>query len=142
MAAKPKRLSSADYARIADFRHALLRFLDFSSLAAEEAGLTPRQHQALLVIRGSPAATATVVRLAERLCLRPNTAAEFAQRLEAAGLIFRESCETDRRIVLLTLTPVGEAKLEVLTHAHRRELRQCGPEMAAFLESLAEGDQD
>ncbi len=141
MAAASRKLSDGDYARLADFRHALRRFLDFSAKAAEGEGLTPRQHQALLAIRGSPGSVATVGRLAERLCLRPNTAAELAKRLETGGLISRTSCTSDRRIVLLRLTPEGEGKLEVLTRAHRRELRQLGPALASLFETLGEEER-
>ncbi len=141
MAAASRKLSDGDYARLADFRHALRRFLDFSAKAAEGEGLTPRQHQALLAIRGSPEGVASVGRLAERLCLRPNTAAELAKRLEAGGLISRASCTTDRRIVKLRLTPEGEKKLEVLTRAHRRELRQLGPALASLFETLGEEER-
>jgi DNA-binding MarR family transcriptional regulator len=138
MSGLQKNLSDADYARLADFRYALRRFLEFSANAASGEGLTPRQHQAMLVIRGSEGARATVGRLAERLCLKPNTAAELAKRLESGGWITRESGENDRRTVVLALTPSAEATLERLSRAHHRELRQIGPEMAALFGSLAE----
>ena len=141
MAIPSKQLSDEDYWRLADFRYALRRFLDFSAKAAADEGLTPAQHQALLVIRGCPAATATVGRLAERLCIRPNSAAELAQRLEAAGLISRETCTSDRRTVLLQPTREGEAKLEVLTRAHRNELRQIGPEITVLVRRLGREEE-
>ena len=47
-------LSLADYQLLAEFRFLLARFLAFSSKAAHEAGLAPRQHQALLAIKGYP----------------------------------------------------------------------------------------
>lgn len=137
MSARSKSLSDTDYAHLADFRYALRRFLEFSAKAAGAEGLTPQQHQALLVIRGSPGATASVGHLAERLCLRHNTAVELAQRLESAGLIARHPNEDDRRSVHLRLTPTGEAKLAILSQAHRRELRQIGPEMRALFQELS-----
>ncbi|HWT99096.1 MAG TPA: hypothetical protein VN229_15820, partial [Terriglobales bacterium] len=48
------KLSKDDYEKLAEFRLGLRRFLDFSEQAAKEMGLTPRQHQALLSIRGYP----------------------------------------------------------------------------------------
>lgn len=136
MSTKSKSFSDADYARLADFRYAVRSYLEFSAKAAEVEGLTPQQHQALLVIRGSVNATANVGRLAERLCLRHNTAVELAQRLETGGYITRQQDEGDRRSVMLALTPAGEEKLEILSQVHRRELRQIGPQMRALFQEL------
>ncbi len=140
MAARNQKLSDADYARLADFRYALRCFLEFSESAAARERLTPRQHQALLVIRGSPDATATVSRLAERLRVRHNTAVELSQRLEAGGLILRQPSPDDGRAVCLTLTNEGSDKLEDLTRAHREELRQLSPEIIALFRSLEAGE--
>ncbi|HEY1121216.1 MAG TPA: MarR family transcriptional regulator, partial [Haloferula sp.] len=107
-----------------------------SELAVTKEGMTPQQHQGLLVIRASPGAVASVGRLAERLRIRHNTAVELAQRLESAGLITREQSPDDGRSVLLRLSAEGEAKLEVLTHFHRAELKQLRPEIMALLQSL------
>lgn len=131
-----KQLSDADYTRLGDFRYALRCFLEFSELAAAKERMTPQQHQALLVIRASPSAVASVGRLAERLRIRHNTAVELAQRLETAGFITRQPSPDDGRSVLLRLSAEGEAKLEVLTHVHRAELKQLRPEIMALLQSL------
>ena len=51
----PKRVpNQADYEALSQFRYLIRRFLEFSQDAAKAAGLTPRQHQALLAIRGYP----------------------------------------------------------------------------------------
>lgn len=136
MPADPKPLGDADYTRLADFRHALRRFLEFSENAAAAEGLTPQQHQALLAIRGNPAPSSNVGYLAERLRIRPNTAAELAQRLESGGLITRRTSESDRRSVELALTETGMRKLEFLTRAHRAELKQLSPEIVALFQDL------
>lgn len=128
-----KPLTDADFARLADFRYALRKFLNFSARAAAAEGLTPQQHQAMLAVRGSPGGVATVGKLAERLCLRHNSAVELAQRLEAGGYITRHPSEVDRRSVMLTLTAAGESKLETLSQAHRRELRQTGADWRVLL---------
>ncbi len=140
MSGNSRSFSDEEYARLADFRYAVRHYLEFSAKAAQSEGLTPQQHQALLVIRGSEGAWANVGRLAERLCLRHHTAVGLAQRLETAGLITRKQSEKDRRSVLLALTPEGEAKLEILTQVHRRELRQIGPRMRALFHELT-GDE-
>lgn len=141
MTGRSKKMNDADYTRLADFRFALRRFLEFSASAAHGEGLTPQQHQALLVIRGSFGAKSSVGRLAERLCLKPNTAAELAKRLETGGWINRETNVQDRRTVDLSLTTTGETILESLSQAHRRELRQIGPEIAELFQSLAEENE-
>ena len=136
MPARPRKLSDADYTRLADFRHALRCFLEFSESAAAREGLTPQQHQALLVIRASEGASAKVGRLAGRLRIKHNTAVELTQRLESAGLILRRQSPEDGRAVCLTLTEEGEAKLEILTRVHRAELKQLSPEIMALFRSL------
>ena len=46
-------LSQADYEALATLRYTLRKFTDFSTSAAQEAGLPPQQHQALLAIKGN-----------------------------------------------------------------------------------------
>jgi len=138
MAAKSSpTLKHEDYMRLADFRHALRCFLEFSETAAAGEGLTPQQHQALLVIMASPEEEATVGRLAERLRIKHHSAVQLAQRLEASGMILRHISPADGRAVILTLTKLGATKLKVLSHTHRAELRQISPQMLELFQSLA-----
>ncbi|TIX36407.1 MAG: MarR family transcriptional regulator, partial [Mesorhizobium sp.] len=75
-------ISQADYQRLSEFRYLIRRFLEFSQVQANEAGLTPRQHQALLAIKGFPGAgPVTVGDLAERLRIRHHSAVELVDRL-------------------------------------------------------------
>ena len=136
MSVASTKLSDADYMRLADFRYALRCFLEFSEIAAANQGLTPQQHQALLVIRASPSGAANIGRLAERLRIRHNSAVELANRLEALGLITRTTSAADRRSVLLQLTADGAARLQELTHVHRNELRQLRPEIVGLFNSF------
>ncbi|GAA5117709.1 MarR family transcriptional regulator [Luteolibacter yonseiensis] len=141
MSAGKQILTHEDYTRLADFRYALRCFLEFSEKAAAAEGLTPQQHQALLVIRASPGAQANIGRLAERLRIRHHSAVELAKRLEVAGLVVRETSPADRRSVILRLTEEGGNRLEYLTHVHRNELRQLSPEIMALFQSMErEGD--
>jgi DNA-binding MarR family transcriptional regulator len=136
MSSRTKKLSDADYVHLAEFRYALRCFLEFSEIAAAGQGLTPQQHQALLVIRASPGETANISRLAERLRIRHNSAVELANRLESSGLVVRETSPEDRRSVVLKLTADGAARVEVLTEVHRNELRQLKPAIAGLLGSI------
>lgn len=131
------KLSDDDFVQLANFRYALRCFLEFSEAAAVQEGITPQQHQALLVIRAQSKAKATTVgHLAERLRIRHNTAVELAQRLEAAGMITRKPSPADRRVMLLALTRAGSGRLERLTRVHRAELKQLSPEIVEMLQSL------
>jgi DNA-binding MarR family transcriptional regulator len=134
-----ENLSDADYARLADFRYALRCFLEFSEIAAAKEGLTPQQHQSLLVIRASPGGVANIGRLAERLRIRHNTAVELANRLVRSGFVVRETSVEDRREVVLKLTAEGQSRLEILTHVHRNELRQLRPEIVGLFNSIGPG---
>jgi DNA-binding MarR family transcriptional regulator len=136
MTTPAENLSDADYARLADFRYALRRFLEFSETAAAKEGLTPQQHQSLLVIRASPGGVANIGRLAERLRIRHNTAVELANRLVRSGFVVRETSVEDRREVVLKLTAEGQSRLEILTHVHRNELRQLRPEIVGLFNSI------
>jgi len=136
MSDSPSSLSDSDYARLADFRYALRRFMHFSERAAASEGLKPQQHQVLLAIRGRAAGSTTVGVLAERLRLKHHTTVELVQRLEAAGLVTKHAAPGDRRSMVLELTPEGSARLERLSLAHRSELKHLGPEILKLLSTL------
>ncbi|MCH8686559.1 MarR family winged helix-turn-helix transcriptional regulator [Pedomonas mirosovicensis] len=129
-------LTDADYRVLADLRHALRRFLCFSEQAAEDAGLTPQQHQALLAIRAAGDQGLTVGALAERLMLRPHSATGLANRLVQHGLVARQPAPQDRRQVVLALTDQANALLTSLSAIHRTELRRMRQELIALLETL------
>ncbi|TIO64581.1 MAG: MarR family transcriptional regulator, partial [Mesorhizobium sp.] len=96
---KPRpAISQADYQRLSEFRYLIRRFLEFSQLQANEAGLTPRQHQALLAIKGYPGGGPVAVGdLAERLRIRHHSAVELVNRLSEAGLVARDQDKADHR---------------------------------------------
>ena len=135
-------ISKAEYEALAEFRYAVRQFLAFSEEAAKSVGLTPRQHQSLLAIRGAPGRQAlTVGELAERLHIRPNSAVGLVDRLAADDLVTRASQAGDRRQVFVSLTPRGRAVLEQLSTAHRAELRRVGPRLRALLDSLGGAEE-
>jgi DNA-binding MarR family transcriptional regulator len=130
------KLSDRDYETLAVFRYALRQFGRYSEAAAEKAGLTPRQHQALLAIRAGPGGTLRVGELAERLFLRPHSASELVQRMEEQGLLRREPAQADKRQVRLRLHQRGEDMLEDLSQSHRAELRRLRPMLQELLAGL------
>ncbi|MFC4294675.1 MarR family winged helix-turn-helix transcriptional regulator [Novosphingobium tardum] len=125
----------ADYAALADFRHALRQFLAFSEGRAGEHGLTAQQHQALLAIRGAGGAV-TVGYVAERLILKPHSATGLVNRLAAQGLVARQASQVDRRVALLTLTEKAEDLLAELSATHREEIGRLRPLLIDLLDKL------
>lgn len=124
----PRRPSPADYQALAEFRYQIRRFLEFSEEAARKVGLTPRQHQALLAIKGFPSGAAMAVGdLAARLGIRHHSAVELADRLAEAGLVARGADAVDHRRVLLSLTERAESRLAELSLAHLDELARIEP---------------
>ncbi|UIJ46097.1 MarR family transcriptional regulator [Sphingomonas cannabina] len=129
-----RKLTDADYAALADFRHLLREFLAFSEGRAAEWGLTPQQHQALLAIRGAGSGEVTIGYLADRLILKPHSATGLVDRLEALGLVRREASPADRRRALIALTPKAQDLLERLSATHREEIIRLKPMLAGFLD--------
>ena len=129
------RPSQSDYSALAEFRYVLRRFLDFSEKAARKAGLTPRQHQALLVIKGYRGGDPiSVGDLADRLVIHHHSAVELTNRLVESGLVVRLHDESDHRRVLLCLTEYANERLEELSGAHLDELSRIGPLLSQFFE--------
>jgi DNA-binding MarR family transcriptional regulator len=130
----PQSPSQADYEALSEFRYLIRCFLEFSQNAARAAGLTPRQHQALLAIKGFPRGNAvTIGDLAERLRIRHHSAVELANRLVDAGLVLRAPDASDLRRVLLRLTPLAEDYLAKLSVDHLDELARLEPSLEKIL---------
>ena len=106
-------ITGSDYEALAEFRYQIRKFLHFSERAAREAGIEPQQHQLLLAIRGftGPAEPPSIGILAERLQIQHHSAVELVDRLVERGLVARSRGPSDRRQVLVHLTPRGESEL-------------------------------
>jgi DNA-binding MarR family transcriptional regulator len=131
------RLTIAEYQTLAAFRYHLRRFLQFSEQAAQIAGLTPRQYQALLAIKGFPNRDrVTVTELAEQLQIVHHAAVELVDRLSTGNLVKRVDSLDDRRKVFVQLTTYGSRVLDKLAEVHRDELRRLTPSLLPLLESL------
>ncbi|MGE5565338.1 MAG: MarR family winged helix-turn-helix transcriptional regulator [Parcubacteria group bacterium] len=119
-----RRLLPEDYQALGAFRDALRRFLRFSEAGAEALGLTPQQHQAMLVIHAHPGEEPiSVGQLAERLMIKNHSAVGLVARLQERGLVTRETSAEDRRRVLLKLTPKAQEQLELISRNNLRELK-------------------
>lgn len=131
------RVSVSDYRALGAFRYEIRKFLAFSEHAARSAGIQPQQHQLLLAVRGLPEGVRPTIRaIAERLCVKHHTAVALIDVLERQELLKRQRSTTDRREVLLVLTPKGDAVLQRLSALHRDQLRSVGPVMVAALQAI------
>lgn len=135
--------SASDYELLADFRYALRKFAAFSEDAAAALDLMPQQHQALLAIKGARASAPTrrglyVGEIAERLLIRPHTAAELVNRLVRLDLVSRESDPDDGRRVEVVLTAKAERLLENLSASHLEELRAMRPLLKRLLARMGD----
>jgi DNA-binding MarR family transcriptional regulator len=135
-------LSLPDYQALAEFRFQIRKFLHFSELAVQAAGLERGQYQLMLTIKGMPEGVRPRVReLANRMQIQHHSTVELINRLERGGYVRRERSEGDRREVLLALTPKGERVLEELALHHHQELRSAAPTLVAALRRLMPGKE-
>jgi len=112
-----------EFEQAAAFRASLRRFHRISEDAARQAGLTPRRHLLLLMIKGAPggAERSTVSELCERLQLAQSTVTELVSRAEEIGLVERERSSDDGRIAHLRLTEEGDRRLAEVFSSNERE---------------------
>ena len=126
-------LDTDDYARLAAFRQGVREFLRFSEEAAERAGLSAQQYQAMLILRASEGASTSINDLARQLIIKHNSAVGLVDRLVKQGLARRTASGGDRRKVALELTARGRQILAKLAEVHRAELESFGPELKRLI---------
>ena len=130
-------LTDDDYEHLLEFRLGIRRFLHWSEEQAGNAGLTPMQHQLLLVIRGSGQPHGpTVGEISGALLLRHHSAVELVDRAEHGGLVERRRDATDKRVVRVVLTRKGRALLERLAVRHLDELQHLAPALESLLTAV------
>ena len=87
---EPVPLTRAQMRRLAEFRFQLRKFLHFSSLAADAAGLRAQQYQLLQCVWGMPEELdPTIANVAARMLLKHNSAVELVDRTIEQGLLRR-----------------------------------------------------
>lgn len=137
MSPRATAISEPNYRAMAEFRYQIRRFLRLSEHAARNAGLEPQQYQLLLAVKGMPdSSTPRIGDVAERLQIQHHSTVELIDRLVRRGLVRRRRGETDRREVLLELTPRGEKLLAELAQNHRSGLREVGQDLGAALKKV------
>ena len=132
-----RRLSQAQYEMLAEFCNHVRQYTHFSEFAAQVAGLSPRQYQALLVIKGfTNREEITIGEFAEQLQIAYRSATVLVNRLVEQNLIVRNQSVGDSRQVCVALSERGAEILEQLVRTHQREVRRLAPSLQRVLERL------
>ena len=131
-----KAFSKKEYEALAAFRFALRQFLHKREEAAQAAGITPQQHQAMLVIMGAEGKDSiSIGELAQQLLIRHHSAVGLVNRMELHDLV-RRSTGKDRRFVFLSLTEHGLDVLEKMTVSHRDEIKSMSTDLRELLNKI------
>jgi DNA-binding MarR family transcriptional regulator len=94
------------------FGKAIVGALQYFSDLLDEAGLTPARWRLLMALTlQAPPEGGTIGELAGHLQVREPTVTATVDRLEHEDLVVRNRDEQDRRVVRVTLTPDGVAKV-------------------------------
>ena len=127
-------------------------FTEFSELFRAH-GLTQPQYNVLRILRGAPPEGLACQSIGSELVNRVPDVTRLLDRLEAMGLVSRERCDSDRRVVRSRITNGGKRilasldapvldlharQLESLSLARREELRDGLREALQVLQSPAE----
>jgi DNA-binding MarR family transcriptional regulator len=103
-------------------------------------GLTPQQYNALRLLRAEHPDPLPTLALAERLVSRAPDITRMIDLLEQRGLVARTRKPTDRRSVLLAITPAGLALIDEiagpLRECHARQLGHLSEARLAKLTAL------
>lgn len=79
----------------------------------KEHGITGPQYNALRILRGE-GQPMQVYQIAERMVTPQSDITRLVDRLEKSGLVTRERCGDDRRVVWVTLTAAGKSIVKKL----------------------------
>jgi len=135
-------MTAPEFRALAEFRYQIRIFLNGSEEAARKVDLEPQQYVLLLALRGLPAGREPSIReLAERMQLRHHSVVELVDRLEKRLLLRRERSRSDRRQVILSLTPRGEKILTRLARQRISELRTAAPSLVRALAAVIRSTQ-
>jgi DNA-binding MarR family transcriptional regulator len=88
-----------------------------------EHGLTINDYEALLLLSRAEGQRMRRVDLAGDLLLTASGVTRLLDGLEAAGLVERAACASDRRVVYAVLTRAGREKLAAASESHLASVR-------------------
>jgi DNA-binding MarR family transcriptional regulator len=91
----------------------------------EQAGLPPLTwYDVLAALRDAPDGQLRQVEIAERVLLSHSGLSRLIDRIEAAGLVERRECESDRRAFFVALTDDGREMLERMWPVYARGIAE------------------
>ena len=122
---RSQRRRELELAIVRHFRTVLKAIQSHSSWVERQCGVSAAQLWALWEIHGEPGLR--VKDISERLSIKPATASNLLDKIECKGLIRRDRCGPDQRVVQLFPTERGE---ELLANAP-------GPAEGALLNAMA-----
>lgn len=91
---------------------------ELSADLVAEHGLTLNDYEVLLHLARSPEKRMRRVDLAGSILLTASGITRLLEGLERAGLVERQSCDDDRRVVWAKLTPAGAERLREAARTH------------------------
>lgn len=104
------------------------------------AGLTLPQFNVLMELASSPEGALPLYELNSRLITTPPSTSWLTKRMEETGLVIKDRCLPDSRVVVLKLTEQGWATLEraapLVFEAEKELLRTCSREELCHLANL------
>ena len=108
---------------------------------ARTSSLPEPEFEVLIRLSRSPDQRLRLTELANQVRLSTSGLSRLVDRVEAAGLVRREACPSDRRGAYAVLTQAGEEALAAALPAHLESLQRnvvsaLGPEDLATLEDL------
>jgi DNA-binding MarR family transcriptional regulator len=107
--------------------------------ALKPSGLTPSQFNVLRILRGARPEPLSSRVICERMVHHDPDLTRLLDRLEAAGLIAKERCPTDRRVVHVRITQAGLDSVETASRAVSDRVRRgFGPLGEQRLNQLAD----
>lgn len=80
-------------------------------------GLSPQQYNILRILRGAKGKRMCMHQVLDRMLDRAPNATRLTDKLIAKGLVLRERCEEDRRVVHLLISEKGSALLDTIGNA-------------------------
>ena len=90
-----------------------------------ESGLTNQWFEVLLRLARSPEGRLRMSDLARQVVITPSGLTRAVDRMEAAGLVKREACSSDRRVAYASLTAKGRRRIEAALPSHLEHIDEC-----------------
>ncbi len=106
-----------------------LRHMDIERL--RPYGLSPQQYNILRILRGAGGKRMSMGAVLERMLDRAPNATRLTDKLIAKGLVARERCEEDRRVVYLHITAKGKELLASMDHETERMIALVAGKLSA-----------